>query len=206
VANPLNAVPPRNPRVDRYIEQSADFARPVLVHLREVVHETCPDVEEAIKWGFPNFVYRGMLCHMAAFKNHCAFGFWKGTAVVENAGERAEEAMGHFGRITSLSELPPDEVLAGYIRLAMELNEQGVKAAEKKPVKAEIPMPDDFRRELDEHPAAGATFEGFSPSARREYLEWITEAKTAATRERRMATALEWLAEGKPRNWKYMKG
>jgi uncharacterized protein YdeI (YjbR/CyaY-like superfamily) len=197
-----------NPLVDDYIDRAADFARPILVHLREVVHEACPEVEEAIKWGFPNFIYCGMLCHMAAFKQHCAFGFWKGTAIVEQEGEKAEEAMGQFGRIMSLSDLPPDEVLAGYIRLAMQLNEQGVRAPEKrKPAqKEELDIPDDFLEALEELPAAKSHFEDFSPSKKREYVEWITEAKTPATRERRMATAVEWIAEGKPRNWKYMKG
>jgi uncharacterized protein YdeI (YjbR/CyaY-like superfamily) len=196
----------RDPRVDAYIERSAAFARPILAHFREVVHDACPAVEETIKWGFPHFTYGGMLCSMASFKQHCAFGFWKGALVVD---EGSRDAMGQFGRITSIAELPARKLLAGYVKEAMRLNEEGVKApsrAKPKAPRAELPVPDDLAAALRKNRAARATFDAFPPSQRREYVEWITEAKGADTRARRLETAVEWMAEGKPRNWKYAKG
>ena len=197
----------RDPRIDAYIAKSADFARPILEHLRAVVHAACPDVEETMKWSFPHFQYKGMLCHMASFKEHCAFGFWKGSLIVGKGDGEAEKAMGQFGRITKLSDLPSKKVLTGYIKEAMKLNEAGVKSPSRSKPKAPKPapvVPDDLAAALAKNPAAHATFETFSPSHRREYIEWITEAKTPATRSRRLETAIEWMAEGKPRNWKYM--
>jgi uncharacterized protein YdeI (YjbR/CyaY-like superfamily) len=203
----------RDPRVDAYIANAAEFARPILEHLRAVVHAACPDVEETMKWRFPHFMYRGMLCSMAAFKQHCTFGFWKGALLFDGAGASAdggaESAMGQFGRITSLTELPSKRTLAGYVKRAMQLNEDG--AAVSKPRRAPKPeavVPDDLAQALarKQHRTARQTFEAFSPSHRREYIEWITEAKGEATRLKRLATTLEWLAEGKPRNWKYLRG
>ena len=159
----------RDPRIDAYIAASADFARPVLTHLRELVHATCPDVEETMKWSFPHFMYEGMLCSMASFKAHCAFGFWKGALVLDDTSKDSE-AMGNLGRITSVKDLPPKKVLAGYIRKAMALNEQGVKTPTKrKPaLKKPVPrMPKELALALDRHPKARATFEAFSPSHRR---------------------------------------
>lgn len=195
----------RDPRIDAYIARSADFARPVLAHLRDVVHAACPGVEETMKWGAPHFMYRGMLCGMSAFKAHCTFGFWRGRLIVEGNGRNAE-AMGQFGRITALADLPSRTVLAGYVRAAMALNEQGVKSPtrSKRTPKPEAKVPRDLAAALGKNRKARATFEGFSPSRRREYIEWITEAKADATRERRLATTIEWLAEGKSRNWKYL--
>jgi uncharacterized protein YdeI (YjbR/CyaY-like superfamily) len=198
----------RDPRVDAYIAKSAEFARPILAHLRQVVHAACPDVEETIKWNFPHFQYKGLLCNMAAFKEHCAFGFWKGALVLGGDGQ-ADEAMGQFGRITKLSDLPSKKVLSGYIKKAMELNEAGVKSPTRSKPKAPRPepaVPDELAAAMEANPAARATFEKLSPSHRREYIEWIAEAKTPATRGRRVETAVQWLAEGKPRNWKYMDG
>lgn len=196
----------RDPRIDAYIERSAEFARPILTYLRDVVHQYCPDVEETIKWSMPFFDYRGVLCNMAAFKQHCSFGFWKGTLLVGTA--RNEEAMGQFGRITSLKDLPGKRALGALIRQAMVLNESGekpparTKNAKPKPA---AELPDDLAAALKKNRKASAVFEAFSPSNRREYIEWITEAKRENTRAKRLAQALEWLAEGKPRNWKYMR-
>lgn len=199
----------RDPRIDAYIAKSAEFARPILEHIRAVVHAACPEVEETMKWSFPHFQYKGMLCSMAAFKEHCAFGFWKGSLVVERASGDADgdTSMGQFGRITKLSDLPSKKVLTGYIKEAMKLNEAGVKSPSRSKPKEPKPapvVPDDLSAALAKHPAASATFETFSPGHRREYIEWITEAKTEATRTRRLETAIEWMVEGKPRNWKYM--
>lgn len=197
----------RDPRVDVYIERSAPFARPILAHLREVVHDACPDVEETMKWSFPHFMYEGMLCSMAGFKQHCAFGFWKGGLVLGATGKSAE-AMGSFGRITALSDLPSKGKLRAYVRKAMALNEAGVtarppkRAPRKRPA---LPVPAYFTAALRKNARALATFEGFSPSHRREYVEWVTEAKGEETRQRRLATAIEWMAEGKSRNWKYTR-
>jgi uncharacterized protein YdeI (YjbR/CyaY-like superfamily) len=196
----------RDARIDDYIAKSAEFARPILTHLRDVVHAACPDVEETMKWSFPHFMYKGMLCGMSAFKEHCAFGFWKGSLIVQKGGDEVERAMGQFGRITKLSDLPSKKVLSGYIKEAMKLNEAGVKVPVRSKPKTpkELVVPDDLASALRANQQARATFDTFSPSHKREYVEWITEAKTQATRSRRLETAMEWMAEGKPRNWKYM--
>ena len=197
----------RDPRVDAYIAKSADFAQPILRHLRETVHEACPEVEETMKWSSPHFMYHGMLAGMAAFKHHCAFGFWKGKLIVGTNGGSADRAMGQFGRIEKLSDLPPRKVLHDYIRQAMELNETGTKvpARGKATAPRRVVVPADVSAALAKNRKAKGTFDGFSPSHRREYIEWITEAKTDETRQRRLKQAIEWMAEGKPRNWKYIK-
>lgn len=195
----------RDPRIDAYIAAQAEFARPILDHLRAAVHAVYPDVEETLKWSVPAFLYKGeQLAMMAAFKAHATFGFWKGSLVVPDNGEQ-NSAMGQFGRLTSIADLPGPAVLAALIRKAMALTDAGVKPVRAKMVKAPIAMPDDLRRALDANQAAAATFDGFSPGAQRDYLEWVTEAKQAATRERRIGQAVEWMAEGKKRNWKYEK-
>jgi uncharacterized protein YdeI (YjbR/CyaY-like superfamily) len=194
----------RDARVDAYIARSADFARPILEHLRNVVHEVCPEVEETMKWSFPNFSYKGMFCSMASFKEHCAFSFWKGALIVGKNDGAVEKAMGQFGRITKLSDLPSKKILSGFIKEAMKLNEAGIKVPSRPKTPRELIVPDDLAAALRANPAAGAAFEKFSTSHKREYVEWITEAKTRATRARRLETTIEWLAEGKPRNWKYL--
>jgi uncharacterized protein YdeI (YjbR/CyaY-like superfamily) len=196
----------RDPRVDAYIARSAEFARPVLTHLREVVHAACPAVEETLKWSMPSFTYKGLLCGMAAFKAHCTFGFWKGALIVDRDGRRVDDAMGQFGRIAAVSDLPPTRVLARYVKKAMRLNDEGVQPARARPgSRKPLPVPGDLKAALARHRKARAAFLGFSPSQRREYIEWITEAKGEDTRRRRLGTAIEWMAEGKPRNWKYQK-
>ncbi|HTP13915.1 MAG TPA: YdeI/OmpD-associated family protein [Bacteroidota bacterium] len=196
----------KDPRVDAYIGKSAGFAKPILEHLRSLVHDSCPNVEESVKWGFPHFTYNGILCSMASFKGHCAFGFWKGKLVVGSDGA-SREAMGHFGRITTLADLPPDKTIVRYIRTAMKLNEEGVpsptrsKPKEKKPLK----IPAYFKSALAKNKKALRTFDAFPYSHKKEYLEWVTEAKTEETRQTRLRTAVEWMAQGKARNWKYMK-
>ena len=197
----------RDPRVDAYIGESADFAQPILSHLREIVHQACPEVEETMKWSFPHFMDNGMLCSMASFKQHCAFGFWKGSLIFGEETARGEKAMGHLGRITAVSDLPAAEVLTGYIKQAMRLNEQAVQASSttKSTARAELEVPDYLEAALQTNQSAAATFEAFSPSHKREYVEWLSEAKSEGTRQRRLDTAIQWLAEGKPRNWKYIK-
>jgi uncharacterized protein YdeI (YjbR/CyaY-like superfamily) len=194
----------RSAAIDAYIAKSRDFAKPILTHLREVVHEACPDAVETTKWGAPHFEYHGLLCGMAAFKEHCSFGFWKGSLVV---GTDAGDAMsaGQFGRITKVADLPPKTELKRYVKKAMQLNDEGVKSPPRRKAvkKPDIPVPAYFHAALRKNTKARATFEAFSPSHRREYLEWITEAKTEATRDRRVETAIGWLSEGKSRNWKY---
>jgi uncharacterized protein YdeI (YjbR/CyaY-like superfamily) len=198
-------------RVDAYIEKSADFARPILNHLRGLIHMASPEISETIKWGFPHFDYKGTVCSMASFKQHCAFGFWKSSLLPDphhllNSG--AETAMGQFGRICTLDDLPEDEIMIEYIKNAVMLNEAAVKVPQKrKPASASIDLeiPDYFMEALSKNPLAHAAFEEFSNSHKKEYLEWITEAKTEQTREKRMATTLLWLSEGKSRNWKYRK-
>ncbi|MRX11185.1 hypothetical protein GJ697_25500 [Pseudoduganella sp. FT25W] len=198
-------MPTTDPRVDAYIAKSADFAQPILEHLRAVVHETCPEVEETMKWSFPHFMYKGMMCSMASFKAHCAFNLWKAELLM--ADEVKREAMGHFGRITSVKDLPSKKILASYIKQAMKLNDDGVSApARAKPATPRaLQIPDDLLAALDAVPGARAHFDSFSPSKQRDYAEWLTEAKTETTRARRREQAVEWIAEGKARNWKYEK-
>lgn len=195
----------RDARVTRYIEKAAPFARPILTHIRDVVHAACPEVEETMKWRMPSFVYHGILGNMAAFKQHATFGFWKGSLVFDS--DKAREAMGTFGRLTSVADLPSKRELTGYIRKAMALNAEGVKAPPKRTARPKPPLrtPPDLGAALRKHAKARATWEGSSPSHRREYVEWITEAKRPETRARRIATTVEWLAEGRSRNWKYEK-
>jgi uncharacterized protein YdeI (YjbR/CyaY-like superfamily) len=191
-----------DPRIDAYIAKAPDFAQPILEHLRAVVHAACPEVEESIKWSCPHFLYQGkLLCSMAAFKQHCAFHFWHGKEVV---GGAEKDGMGQFGKLTSINELPTKKELIAYVRKAMSLREAGATRQRATPVrKPPLKVPDDFAASLKKHLAARKAFEAFSPSAQREYVTWITAAKTDATRQKRIATALEWLAEGKHRNWKY---
>src|SRR4051794_3845202 len=192
-------------RVDAYIEKSADFAKPILKRLRKLIHAGCPDVQEAIKWGCPHFVHQGMLCSMATFKEHCTFGFWKSSLMKSlGASKKSDQAMGQYGRITSLSNLPSDQVILKQVREAAQLNERGTKVPRAKSTpKKPLKIPTYFGLAMKRNAKARATFESLSPSHQREYIEWITEAKTDATRQNRVDTALEWLAEGKSRNWKY---
>ncbi|MBB6189026.1 YdeI/OmpD-associated family protein [Rhodanobacter sp. MP7CTX1] len=195
-----------DPRIDAYIAKSAEFARPILEHLRAVVHAACSEVEESLKWSAPHFGYKGaMMCSMAAFKQHCSFGFWLYEDVV---GGKAEDGMGQFGKLTSIKDLPSKKELTAYIRKAMALNVAGVKQQRPKVAPKPPPqLPEDFAVLLAQkkHASAGKTYDSFSPAAKREYVDWITGAKTDVTRQKRLATTLEWLAEGKERNWKYMK-
>ena len=195
----------KDPRVDAYIAKSADFAKPILIALRETVHGACPEVEEGMKWSFPHFMYQGMLCSMAAFKQHAVFGFWKGSLIVKDAGKKAESGMGQFGRITTTSDLPSKKMLTAYIKKAMTLNEDGITVPRpaKRPSAKPIRVPPDLRAALKRNSRARAAFDEFSPSHKREYIEWITEAKAKETRVRRLQTAIGWIAQGKARNWKY---
>ncbi len=200
----------KDPRIDLYIYNAADFARPILLHLRELIHVACPDVEETIKWSFASFDYKGPMCSMASFKQHCAFGFWKASLMKDKtliANAESESAMGHYGKITTLKDLPPDKKIIAHIKEAMMLNEKGIKLPPKKVTtrKKEIVAPDYFLKQLKKNKKALITFNSFSPSHKREYLEWIIDAKTDETKNRRMDKAIEWMSEGKSRNWKYLK-
>jgi uncharacterized protein YdeI (YjbR/CyaY-like superfamily) len=197
-------MPETDIRIDAYIEKSADFAQPILTHLRKLVHKACPDVNETLKWSMPSFEFKGLLCGFAAFKQHCTFGFWKQSLMETDAFPKNKTAMGSFGRITSLKDLPSDKVMIGLIHQAMELNEKGVKVPKKPaPEKKELVVPAVLSAALKKNKAARATFDKFPYSCKKEYIEWITEAKTEPTRDKRLATTIEWLAEGKRRNWKY---
>ena len=196
----------KDARVDAYIDKSEPFAKPILKYLRKVVHTGCPGVEETMKWSMPHFDYKGMMCGMAAFKEHCAFGFWKAKLILPpNEGEN-REGMGQFGCITSIADLPDEKTLTDYVRKAAELNEAGTKVPgrDKPKRRPELKIPAYFSTALNRNAKAKKAFEKFSPSHRREYIEWVTEAKREETRQERLKTALQWLAEGKPRNWKYM--
>jgi uncharacterized protein YdeI (YjbR/CyaY-like superfamily) len=191
----------KDPRVDAYIKRAALFARPILKCLRQIVHIGCPDVEETIKWNSPFFEHKGIICFMAAFKEHCAFGFWKGSLIF---GAKHKGAMGHFGRITSISDLPNSKILAGCVRKAAELNQAGVqKSRPRSRAKQKVSVPADLKAALQKNARARKTFENVSYSHKKEYVKWITDAKRDETRKRRLQTAIQWLAQGKPQNWKF---
>jgi uncharacterized protein YdeI (YjbR/CyaY-like superfamily) len=192
-------MPKTDPRVDAYIDKAADFARPILKEIRARVHEACPSCEETMKWSSPSFEYKGMLCGMGAFKEHCMFGFWKAELVVGGSNPHAR-----FRHLTSVADLPPKKDMAALIHKAMALNDNGV-AATRAPREKKAParVPADLAGALQKNKKAKAAFDAFSPSHRREYVEWITDAKREETRSKRVQTGIKWIGEGKSRNWKY---
>ena len=194
-------------RIDAYIARSAPFAQPILRHLRQLVHTACPEAEETIKWSMPSFMYRGkILCGMAAFKAHAGFGFWHQGMEKLMAKEigKTYDAMGLMGRLTRLEDLPTDRVLTHYLRTALKLHDSGAPARHKPKPKPTPPVPADLAAALKKNPKAAAQWAGFSPSCRREYIEWVTEARRPETRASRLATTIEWTTQGKHRNWKYL--
>lgn len=198
---------PKSPEVTIYIENAAPFARPILEKIRSAYHKACPDVVETMKWGTPFFDHKGVLGNMAAFKQHVGWGFWKAKLMADPEGilsvGEGGSAMGGV-KVKELAQLPSEKVLVAYVREAVRLNEEGVKAeARPKRAPAETIVPDDLQRALKNEPRAAATFKAFSPSNKREYIDWIGDAKQEATRQKRLAQAIEWMAEGKTRNWKY---
>lgn len=200
----------KDERIDVYIEKSAEFAQPILNHLRAIIHKAVPDVHETMKWSFPHFEYKkSILCSMASFKQHCSFGFWLGSLmndtdnILKSVGE---SGMGQFGKITKIEDLPSEEIITQYIYQAVQLIDSGAKLIKKPATTSkEIEIPTILQEAFSLNEKAKATFEKFSPSHRKEYIAWILEAKTEATRERRVVTTIEWLSEGKSRNWKYEK-
>lgn len=198
----------KDPRIDAYIAKSADFAKPILSHIRELVHQGCPESEETLKWSMPFFTYKGMLCHMAAFKSHCSLGFWKSKLVMgnENSSSNDEkDGMGQFGRIGSLKDLPTDKKMLAYVKEAKRLNDEGIQKPSKPKPKGprDLAIPAELSAALKKNKKASAAFEGFSYSHKKEYVDWITEAKRDETKSQRLATTIAWLAEGKSRHWKY---
>ena len=189
----------KDPRVDAYIARSAPFARPILKRLRKLVHQGCPPVVEEIKWGMPHFDYDGIFCGMAAFKEHATFGLWNRAMNLK----RSEDAMGQFGCIRSLSDLPADSVIVGYVRQAKKLADDGIKVGPVRKAKKPLPVPPSLTAALKKKASAAVRFAKMSPSQKRDYSEWVLEAKTDATRDKRLAIAVGWIAEGKTRNWKY---
>lgn len=196
-------------KVDEYIEKSPDFAKPILDYLRETIHEVCPDAEEAIKWKFPTFMYKGkILCSITSFKHYCSLGFWlhqemKTLKEIEIKAEKS--SMFSLGKITKMEDLPSKPQLKKAIKEAMSLTDMGVTMKKAPPTKTETEIPGYFQTALQAHPKALVFFEKASPSFRKEYITWITDAKTEATRNRRIEQSLEWIEEGKGRNWKYEK-
>lgn len=206
-------MPTVNAAVDAYIAKSAPFAQPILMQLREVIHEAAPEVEEVIKWSRPFFMYRGVILgNLSAFKGHCSFGLW-GTEIAEILradGVASSEGMGTFGRIASVGDLPPRRKLVGYVKQAAMMIAEGTRTtsmpSRPRVAKSAVEVPEALAAALRKNKAAAKQFEVMSPSCRREYSEWIAGAKREETRDKRVATALEWIAEGKSRNWKYEKG
>jgi len=202
-----------NSKVDSFIARAQPFAQPIMGHLRELVHAGCPDVKESIKWGMPFFEHRGeILCCMAAFKKHCRFGFWgkEIRVVLREAKVTGMNSTGWFDRITSMEDLPGDKLLIDFVHQAAMLIESGNHtspiAARNRKAKAKKPtvkMTKEFAAALKKNKKATATFAAFSPSCKREYAEWIADAKRPETRDKRIATAIDWISEGKQRHWKY---
>ena len=191
-----------DPRIDAYIARQADFARPILTHLREMLHEACPDCEETLKWSMPSFLYKGtILANFAAFKAHATFGYWNDSMLRQE--EKNRSGMGQFGRLATLEDLPDRSKLIDLTRQSMALIDSGAKPPRATAKKAPFTVPQDMRAAIDGNAAAKAAFDGFPPSAQRDYVEWITEAKRDETRVKRLAQSVEWLAEGKRRHWKY---
>ncbi|MHA4810003.1 YdeI/OmpD-associated family protein [Flavitalea flava] len=200
----------QDPKVDDYISKSADFAKPILQYLRQLIHDTCPEVEEIMKWGIPHFDYNGdMMCILSAYKHHCSFSLFKAELMDDPKIKQSVESgkkMGFMDKIKTISDLPTKKVLTGYLKEAMALNEKGLK--KPKPVKKEsieIEVPDFFLERLNKDPKAKKLFESKSPSFRKEYAKWLIDAKTDDTREKRVAQSLQWIAEGKGRFWQYEK-
>jgi uncharacterized protein YdeI (YjbR/CyaY-like superfamily) len=202
-------MPKRDPKIDAYIEKAQPFAQPILNYIRDTVHEFCPDAGEAMKWSFPHFIYKGKnLCSMASFKQHCAFGFWLESemkTMKELTKDREKISMFTLGKITKVEDLPAKPQLKNCILEAMELTDMGVTIKKASPNSTEVEVPDYFSEALHHNSKAKDNFEKASPSFRKEYVMWITEAKTEATRNKRMADAIEWISEGKGRHWKYAK-
>ena len=196
----------KDPRIDVYIAKAAPFAQPLLRHVRKLVHQGCPEVQETMKWRMPHFEYHGIMLGMAAFKQHCSIGFWKGELILsKRAG--SDGGMGHFGKMTSLKDLPSDKHFIEYVRKAATLNKQGIRKPadlKSKSARPELTIPEYFRTALRKNKKAAATFRGFSYTNKKEYLDWLTEAKREETRSQRLQTAIAWLGEGKVRNWKYL--
>lgn len=192
-----------DPRIDAYIEtKAAAFAKPILRHLRAMVHEACPDCEETLKWSMPTFMYKGkILAGLASFKAHATFGYWNDTMLQED--EKNRSAMGQFGRLTALDDLPPRDALIALTRKSMALIDSGARIERQRTPKAELTVPQDLQAAIDAAPAVKAAWDAFPPSCRREYVEWVTEAKRDETRTKRLNQTIEWLGEGKRRNWKY---
>jgi len=202
----------QNSAIDNYIANAQDFAKPILGHWRRLIHQNCPDVEEALKWGIPHFDYKGdFMCVMASYKSHCSFTFLKGELMSDprlKTGKEVKPINRFLGKITNLSDLPADEEFITMLKEAIQLNERGVKVKREKPV-AEKPKiletPNYLQAALADNPKAKEVFEGKSNSFRKEYITWITDAKTDETRQKRINEALEWIAEGKGRFWKHQK-
>lgn len=204
----------KDKRIDAYIARSADFAKPVLEHIRKLVHQASPDMEETIKWGMPHFDHEGKsVVSMAAFKQHAVFGFWKAELIkdpknyMQARKAQGGDAMGHGGKLTSVKDLPPDKVFIDFVKQAIRLNQEGVKLPprEKKSVDPKnTTAPDDFAKALKKNKKAWQVWEEWTPGKKKEYVDWIKEAKTDITRNKRIETSVEWISEGKIRNWKYV--
>jgi len=205
-------LPSSEPEVDAYAEGVEAFAKPILAHLRGLIRATCPEVVETLKWGIPHFDYRGeMMCIFAAYRSHCAFSFWKSALMSDprlKASIDLPASKRFMGKLRSLADLPVDAELTAWIREAMLLNEQGAKVAPRKTSAAPkiVVAPPAFVERLAASPSVKAMFESKSASFQKEYNVWIAEAKTEATRDKRINEALAWIAEGKGRFWKYAKG
>lgn len=191
-----------DPRIDAFIAKAQPFAQPILSHLRDAIHRACPHMAETIKWGRPAFENEGrIVAVLGAFKAHASLTLWK----MGEAIGRGEEGAGRFGQLTSLADLPDDAELIRIIQATASARAESAPPKPKKAPRAELPVPEELAGALAQAAVAKATFDAFSPTNRRDYCEWIAEAKKPETRAARVAQAVEWLAEGKTRHWKYQR-
>jgi len=197
-------MPKKNPAVDAYINKSKPFAKPILKHLRKIIHKACPKVTEDIKWGAPFYLYQDrILCATMAFKAHCAIVFWKSALIRKEMGQKAVGDLKSLRRISLLEELPSERELLAYIKLAMHFNEPSTKLPPREKRSDPLKIPRELTYALRANPKAFKNFNSFTPSKKKDYIFWITGAKTEETRERRLEISVDWISEGKSRNWKY---
>jgi uncharacterized protein YdeI (YjbR/CyaY-like superfamily) len=198
----------RDPRLDAAIHKAQPYAQQIFVRVRDLMHVASPDIEEDIRWGTPTFMYKGsILAGFAAFKAYCALAFWKHKLLAPRLPAADANALEQCGRMTSIADLPDDRTVTRLIKAAVKLQDDGIKEAPrpKPPKDRTIAVPPYLKTALSKNKKAQTAFKDFSYSHKKEYVEWLADAKTKDTRSRRLATAVGWIAEGKPRNWKYMR-
>lgn len=188
--------------ITAYIEKATPEFKEVMIALRSVLNNPNFDIKEDWKWGAPNFNNEGMICWLAHFRNHVGMNFFKGTLIKDKYNlftHYREEKGNRQLKFSDINQIIPEQI-EYYIEEAIKLNQENIKVV-KKEIDTSLPL--DLETELNNNPKAKMFFESLAPSYKRDYIEWIEEAKREATRTKRLATTMEWLSEGKKKNWKY---